>query len=277
MVYKYLSYKQVCTMSKGTAELEAVLNRMSIFSGEQLTRASSELEALAQSSSFHKFVSADLLQYVVDFISTKYPDTVIKAACLAAANACTTDDLQHTRCLLALGIAECCRAVLLERHQKAACVFAVLDVVATLCTSCGESRERFRELIPAIVCAVRSHKTNGEILFATVCALSTLTLADSASCVALTDSNGLQVLVEIFRYATRHKRNPSLSLEDQRLDTDVMRWSKQALMNVMKCLDPKVDVAIADIKWGTFGEVIEVDDLKFSLTVERKRQVTRKQ
>ncbi|CUG93344.1 Hypothetical protein, putative [Bodo saltans] len=252
-------------------EIESILNRLSIYQGAQQTKCASELENVAQQSNLHRIVTPSLMTYILEFVSPSRADCVIKAACLVLANSCTTDDLTNCKYYLANGVSERCGSVLSERGASAACVFAVLDVVATLCTGCRDARDAFRPLIAPTLSAVKNHKTNLEIHFACVCALATQTLADPLSSLAVARNNGLQILVEIYKWSAKQREAQSRSQDDHRLALDTMKWAKQALMNVLRCPASDVDMFCAKIQWGTFGTVVAIDELKICAGMERKK------
>jgi hypothetical protein len=256
--------------SLSAAEIESILNRLSIFQGEQLSKCASELEHVAHETNLHRLMTPNLMKYLLDFASPGFPDSVVKASCLVIANSCTTDDLTNCRQYIAHGVAQRCESLLVERCKSASCVFAVLDVIATLCTGSREARDAFRPSMQHTLEAVRHHKTNLEILFAAVCALATQTLADPLSSLALARSNGLQVLVDIFKWSAR-QRDKQRSEEDKHLVTDTMKWAKQALLNTIRCPSCDVDGFFEKLQWGMFGDVVAVDELKVTATMERRK------
>jgi hypothetical protein len=252
-------------------EIESILNRLSIYQGVQQAKCAMELESVAQQSNLHRVVTPSLMKYLLEFVAPSYTDGVVKAACLVVANSCSTDDLANCRYYLANGVSERCAAVLRDKSSSAACVFAVLDVVATLCTGCRDARDAFRPLISLTLTAVKNHKTDLEILFACVCALSTLTLADPFSSLAVARNSGLQILVEIYKWSAKQREAQSRSQDDHRLAVDTMKWAKQALLNVLRCPAGDIDEFFGKIQWGTFGAVVAVDELKVAAGMERKK------
>lgn len=258
-------------MPLAASEIEGILNRMSIYQGAQLTKCAAELENIAQNSYLHRIVTPSLMTYLVEFVSPSHPDSVVKAACLVVANSCTTDDLANCRHYLSSGISERCASVLKSKGASALCVFAVLDVVATLCTGCRDARDAFRPLISHTLVAVKNHKTNLEILFACVCALATQTLADPDSSLTVAQSGGMQILVEIYKWSSRQRDLPSRSQDDHRLASDTMKWAKQAFLNVLRCPADEVDTFFSKLSWGVFGDVVAIDELKLQSAMERKK------
>lgn len=252
-------------------DIETILNRLSIFQGAQLSKCAADLEQVAQQPNLYRVVTPATMTYLLDFLVPVFPDLVVKAACLTIANSCTTDDLSNCRHYIAGGVATRCEVLLKERGTSAPCVFAVLDVAATLCTGSREAREAFRPLIQHTLVAVKNHKTNLEILFASVCALSTLTLADPLSALEVAKNNGLQILVEIYKWSSKQRDNQQRSNDDHRLAFDTMKWAKQALMNTVRCPASDVDAYFDSIQWGVFGDVVAVDELKVTCRIERRK------
>lgn len=255
-----------------SSEIEAILNRMSIFSGAELDQSALALEEIAGRPNLYRFIEPRTLERLCDFVSRSQPDNVLKAVCLVISNSCTlTDDTLNVRILLMNDIASRSCDVLQQGKSSAVRVFAILDVMATLCTAFGEARTQLRPAIPLILDAVRCHKTNSEILFATSCTLATLTLAEPLNSLALARAKGLQVLLEIFKYTCRQKTNVQTDKGELQILDDILKWSKQAMMNTIRCPSAEVATVLNSTNFGIFGDVVAVDELKIQLSMERKK------
>lgn len=250
--------------------IEAVLNRMSIFSGATLDDAANELDEISADPKLPQIVDQVAIADAVAVIPQLTNNAAVKSVCTFLANACVTDDLKNVESLLQSKGVSTLRRVLTEKVDTPAVVFAALDVLSTCCTSSGSARDAFGEAIPDILNCIRKHKTNLEVLFGCCCAIATLTLVHPANALLVAENNGLQVFVEVFKYAHRQLR--IIRHEEQALQlNDIARWSKHALLNCCRSGTSAVDPFVAGLQFGTFGDMIVVDELRLTVQKERKQ------
>lgn len=273
--------------------ITALLNRLTIFSsGEERVAHIEEVEEIANNLSLMKDFSPETaVRCCADFeaaIAAGELDTVAVTS-LVLANSCIGDDqrirwalLADSRIVAAVqdffgkyvspAAATTTPATkpspsLLKQTTKA--TFHVLDLVATLSTNNGDFRSVFRETLPGVVNSIRCFKTSLDVLFAASCTVATLTIADTLNGKEVVQCNGMQVMLEVFKYCAKLSKKQQ-SEEDAELCAESKRWSKQALLNLMKAPFDLVDEKLAAAKFGTFGDVLEVDELKWSLQHDRK-------
>lgn len=251
--------------------IEAVLNRMSIFSGATLDDAASELEEIASDAKLPRIVDKVAIGDAVAVIPQVLSNSAaVKSVCLFLANACVTDDLRNVGYLLQNNGVSVLKQVLVEKDESPALVFAVLDVLSTCCTSSGAARDAFGVTVPDILNCIRKNKSNLEVLFGACCALSTLTMAHPSNALLVAENNGLQVFVEVFKYA--HKQLRIIRNQEQATQlNDIARWSKHALLNCCRAGTSSIDPFVENLQFGTFGEMIVVDELRLAIQLERKK------
>lgn len=256
-----------------STEVVALLNRLSIFTGVEKHRACNSIEALMKEHGV--LVSRDGIALAVDLLTTaKVGDEdkdLIRACCLVLSESCLQDDQLLGVATGELGVTSLAHdlARCLETTTHAGTLFTVLDAVATLASANGAVRVAFRPYMGVVLNVIRRNKTNMDLLFGSSCALATLTLADTLNGKSVLENNGLQVLLEVFKFsATKMNKNIDVDAASQ-----ILRWSRQALFNLMKVPFAICDEKLQKANFGVFGENLVVDELKFDLRLDRERSL----
>ena len=272
-------------------EVEALLNRLSIFRGAQQVEAAEALEPFVAIESVVSAVDEEILRTAFQIVSDPddVPDVVVKVLLQLLANSCVSDDDQVNRRILnRLGIAQLCERVLVSRARSAACCYAVLDVISTISTNNSELRRLFASSMPKILECMKANKLNLELLFGACCALATLTLADFTNAHSLIAAGGFTMLLEVYKFAAKQQHNLATKLttpnafvgissealtaeEVSGLLCEIQSWAKATLTNIIRVPDPEIDAVLQKASFGRFGDLIPVDELKWHLTSQRRR------
>ena len=158
--------------------------------------------------------------------------------------------------------------------------FALMDVLATVAASSGDARAVVGEAgaIPVLLDTAKAHKSNDDVLFGVTFCLHTLTMMDTLNGKRLLEAGGLQVLVAIF--IAEHRRLAKTSVagaigitKDGTAAASPAKYAKSAALNTMKVPFDIADEKLRVCNFGKFGDVIAADELKWTLTAERKKSL----
>jgi hypothetical protein len=255
------------TISRAVASIEGALNRMTLLPEEQ-DAAAEEIERLFEMKGVSRALNERVAQVAVACLSeaAASPDPsplAVKWSCLVLAA------VQPS--LLPGDLVEIIVAALSAKNVAghADSVFHVLDLLATVTADNAANRKALGErgVFPALLDAARQHKKELTVLFSVAFAVGALTMADVVNGGRAIDANALQVLVEIFKSGARAR------VADADLRKDTMKYSREAIMNLTKVPFDSAATAFDSIKWGKFGDLIEVDELKLDVEQERKRSL----
>lgn len=266
--------------------IESILNRLSAFAHAPTlgTEAALELEVLAQNISVSApQLGEDVMCQFAELLEGFFPVSSIAARALLSylANACLSDTNKHAA--IRYGIPQTCVLYLQQyREIDEDTLYPLLDLITTLSSASFAGRRSLRPAIPYVIACMRIHSSSLEILYASCAALSMLAMLDSANSELVASQEGLQILVNAFRFASSKKEkifynkgskgNPTTNDNDKvELCDAVLRWAKDALFKVVRTPSGSIDEAIRKLDFGRCGQVIDVDQLMWDIKLERKR------
>jgi len=254
--------------------VEAVLNRLTILSGKERDAAVAELEGVIEANG-QLVLSDRCLEQCCEVLRVLLSDAApphaqgIAAILHLSANSTVSENGTGREVLSRCGMASIVRAAFEVCIQSNATCYAAMDVISTLASNSGDFRTQFSSSVRHILGAMRAHKSDLDVLFGGCFSLATLTLLNDANVVLLCSDNGAAVLVEVFKYCCRRgKREADPSVK--RSLQAVQMWSRATLSNVIKVRGEAVDEAMAKCQFGVQGEQMEVDELKWRLTSDRR-------
>lgn len=285
---------------------EGCLNRLAAFgstddnialeSAEELERVAEEVAAVPV------IVTEGFVGQCGDILENFTPDSIaVRTVLMLLANLCLADE--NRILAVSFGIPSTC-VVLLQQVDglPAETIYYAFDLMSTIAANDAQGRQRLRPCIPHVIKAMQKRCTVLDILFGASFLLSTLTLLNVSNCEVIVSSDGMQVLVDAYLHALKtfgelkskqvNKKRTSVnittgtpevgnsstmsSLQRQR-DSDRMnvcegikRWSKDTLKKLCRAPIGNVDQKLSKVNFGVYGAIVEMDELKWSLTFERK-------
>ena len=257
----------------GVAALEAALNRMTLIADDRAA-ACAEIEKLIESTAVVRALNSRVTQVAVACLAESSDACAspseseallpLVKACCTVLSAASPTVLPPDTISVAVELL-CCENLM----THPGCAFQVLDLIATLTADNAEHRMWVGEHggFPALMNVARAHKKDLTVLFGVAFTVATLTMVDIVNGGLAIEANALQVLVESYKCAVRSR---SLDVD---LKKDVMKHSREGILNLTKVPFDAAEKAFESVKWGRFGDLIEVDELMFDVEKERKRRV----
>jgi hypothetical protein len=242
------------------SEVSALINRLSIFCGDQAGEAASALEEKLRGEEPCEILKGDV-SFTVKLILSGVGDVSIRPLCMLIANGCTTADLQQVA--LDCGIEDAIHSVLSNSDLSNASIFAALDVIASFCSQSGEARIKFGCLIPEVIQCARSRGA-AEIVFGAAVCLATLTIANDSNVMEVIHRGGATFMLTAYRQAALNQTNHNR----KQIFRDIQKWSKEVLMN---CSVLMPQDHLNELDFGKFGENLSVDELKTDILLRRRR------
>ena len=99
----------------------------------------------------------------------------------------------------------------------------------------------------------------------------------------LVEASGVQFLVDVCKVTARQRVQMATAaakpgaaaaedVEDRaQLLSDTVNYARQTLLNLTKVPAAAADAAFGKCVWGRYGDLMEVDELKWDVEAERKR------
>eukprot|EP00760_Papus_ankaliazontas_P005895 PhM_4_TR127/c0_g1_i1/m.6767 len=157
-----------------------------------------------------------------------------------------------------------------ESHQKSV-VYRTLDVLTTLMIDSDAVRAALGNVdddcsfIPTVLGASRKFKSDIDVHFAVCCALATLCFNSAKNSRNVCRAGGYQLLLELFKFAAKKVKT---SEPDGSSAVDhVLQWSRLALRNIATSGGHNAEVrsTVLGAGYGRFGDIVQVDELKWEL------------
>ncbi|EAN99275.1 hypothetical protein C3747_9g356 [Trypanosoma cruzi] len=160
-------------------------------------------------------------------------------------------------------------------------IFAVFDLISTLCMNDGNVRRMLRPSIPYIIEIMNDSTSSLQLAFGGAVALATLTMLDADNATLAVERGSVQLLISSFIRAYDRKKEIDCQHichvsrckkeEEQQLCEKVMRWSRDALQKLVQSPSHAVDEKLEEADFGKYGSRVEVDELKWMLKFQRRK------
>ncbi|RNF04293.1 hypothetical protein TraAM80_05206 [Trypanosoma rangeli] len=266
-------------------DIEATLNRMMAFpSGTSSPDAAVDLQNAARAlevADHIPLLTETCMSLCVELMENSPAQVATVHAVLALLARCCMRE-ENRGLATRFGVSGLC-IIILQGHRSLSedTLFAVFDLISTLCMNDGNTRRMLRPSIPYVIAVMRERADSLQLAFGGAVVLTTLTMLDNANVALAVEQGCIQLLITSFISAYDQKRQlmcqrtPHASLrkkeEKQQLCENVMRWSHDALWKLVQSPFPVVDEKLEAADFGNYGSRLEVDDLKWTLKFERRK------
>ncbi|CAD2215482.1 hypothetical protein AGDE_04035 [Angomonas deanei] len=261
---------------------EPLLNKLSAFGTSdpsveslcalELENAAQEVQCMTRIPVLTK----ENMSQITELIEAFPPSSKATRALLAFVASLSLRD-ENRQIAVQFGLSSTC-VLLLQQHKDLSneTLYYVFDLVSTLSANDGLARQQLRPGIPYIIAVLGSRKENIDVLLGGAISLSTLSMISNANSELTVERGGLQALINAYGYVSEQAaqvKRKSGSSRDQGEDAceNALFWIKDALRKLCLAPLPSVDEALKAADFGVYGKNIAVDELKWTLTFERKK------
>ncbi|EPY24924.1 hypothetical protein STCU_04318 [Strigomonas culicis] len=273
---------------------EPLLNQLSAFGRSDATAQSvcaAEMEKAAQdiqNVTRIPLMTDQHMSQVAELLETFPPASRATKALLSfLSSLCLADE--NRIMAVRFGVPSTC-VVLLQNTEEllADTLYYIFDLASTLSANDGSARDALRPSIPYIITALERQKDVVDVVLGGAISLSTLSMLNVANCELIIARGGFQTLVNTYmnisQLLTAHRQKKKTkgegasfrAAEEKDQSTlytyeNTLFWIKDALLKLCHADIPAVDEAIKSANYGLYGQSILMDELKWSLTFERKK------
>lgn len=281
-------------MNRTMQQYEPLLNQLSAFGRTDAAAESvcaAEMEKAAQdiqNMARIPLMTEPNMSQVAELLEAFPPTSKTTKALLSfLSSLCLADE--NRIMAVRFGVPSTC-VVLLQNSEElpADTLYYIFDLASTLSANDGSAREALRPSIPYIIAALQKKKDVVDVVLGGAISLSTLSMLNTANCELILERDGFQTLVSAYlnvsQLLTAHRQKKKVkgegasfrAAEEKDQATvyayeNTLFWIKDALLKLCHADLPAIDEAVKTANYGLYGQNILMDELKWSLTFERKK------